>query len=77
MGRLCGFLVLVELYDGLRVLAAAFFHRPEMAVCISFAHSALPAILIILVDQAPGKELAHAVMQMDGGPHRGGKVDKS
>ena len=71
----CGLLVFVELYVGLFVLAAAVFERRRMPAHAVLWHSALTAVLAILVRQAPGEEFAHAVMQMDGGSHGGGKID--
>jgi hypothetical protein len=67
-------LVFVELQVGLFVFAAAVFKRRAMSAHAILWHSALAAVLATLVRQAPGKEFAHAIVQMDGGSHGGGKV---
>jgi hypothetical protein len=61
---------------GFTVFAAGIFERHTMAAHFAFKHAALAAILAVFIYQAPGKEFAHAIMQMDGGPHGGGQVHK-
>ena len=75
IGVFCDLLIFVELYVGMFVLAAAVFERPALPIHTILWHSALAAVLAILVRQAPGEEFAHAVMQMDSGSHGGGQVD--
>jgi hypothetical protein len=47
-----------------------------MATHFAFRHAALAAILAVIIHQAPGKEFAHAVVQVDGSSHGGGQVHK-
>jgi hypothetical protein len=70
-----GLLVFVELYVGLFVLAAAVFVGCAMSAHAALGHPALAAVFAVFIREAPGKEFAHAVVQMDGGPHGGGKVN--
>jgi hypothetical protein len=69
-------LIFIKLDMGVPVFSAAVFDSHAMPVHGTLGHSALSAVLIVLVRQAPGKKLAHAVMQMNGSPHGSGKIDE-
>jgi hypothetical protein len=76
VGSFCRLLVFVQLDVRLSVFTTAVFERHAMPVHAVFGHSALATVPAVFIDQAPGKEFAHAVMQVDRGPHRGRKVDE-
>jgi hypothetical protein len=47
-----------------------------MTACAILRHSALTATPAVLIHQAPGKEFAHTIVQVYGGPHGGGQIYK-
>jgi hypothetical protein len=70
----CGLLIFVQLKVGVTVFAAAVFERHTMTACAILWHTALTANFAVFIYQAPGKEFAHAIVQVDGGPHGGGQI---
>lgn len=76
MIRLCGLLVFIEFDEGLRILAATTLGKGTMSIGPgpAFGHTALFAGLILPAIEAPGEQLSHAVMQMEGSPHGGGEI---
>jgi hypothetical protein len=72
----CGLLVFVQLKVGITVFAAAVFERHTMSARTILWHTAVTAIPAVFIYQAPGKELTHAIVQVDGGPYGGVQIHK-